>query len=375
MPFDLYRRVIRPLAFSLDAETAHQLTLAAGKSLAHIAGVSRWLGQQPWSSPDVLRLDLCGLTFPNPIGLAAGLDLNAEMVPILTRLGFGLVEVGSVSRHPSPGNLRPRLFRLPSDDAIVVNYGSPSRGAEAVAARLAERSWQVPLGVNLVPTQTDRPRTVREIGIELAESAALFRGRCQYLTLNLSCPNVPVDWGMGFVALMRALSVWLGALQAVGPLPPVFIKMPPETEPSHIEATLDRCGPFSFVKGFVFNLPRARDYRLQTPSAALDQMPGAIAGPHTRALFDAALRTWFPFVQGTRFILVGSGGIFSAEDAYRKIRLGASLVQLYTALVYRGPALVKQLVQGLAALLRRDGIRQVRDAIGLDGARRPGQSR
>lgn len=359
-----YTRLARPLLFRLDAERVHNGTIALAQRVGASAlgrGLLRRLYGGEYSR---LRTEVAGLSFANPLGMAAGFDKNGRAIQALAAMGFGFVEIGSVSAHPSAGNPRPRLFRLPDDEAIVVNYGVPNDGAEVVACRVAGTPIPVPLGVNLVETNTGRVLPADEVVAELVEAARPFAGRADCLTLNLNCPNTtggvsPFDDG----AVLRDL---MDGYAGLAGLPPVFLKFTAHADPERMEGMLEAIEPYGFVAGFIFNLPTGKRYELRSPPHVVEAMPGTLCGPPTRALLDSAIRGWYGRMDRGRYHIIGSGGVASAGDAYRKIRLGASLVQIYTALIYQGPGLLRRICQGLVELLERDGLRQVHEAVGLD---------
>jgi dihydroorotate dehydrogenase (fumarate)/dihydroorotate dehydrogenase len=371
---DFYRDAVRPLLFRLDAETSHRATLRAAGALAHSRAALGAVERRFAIRDPRLRTTVAGIDFPGPVGLAAGFDKNGEAVAVTSRIGFGFVEVGSVSEHPSAGNaVRPRVWRLPEDDALRVYYGCPNDGAEVVAARLGVQRFPVPLGINVVETNTGTLATAADAADEIARAASRFAGRADYLVLNLSCPNMP-QGGCGLFDDTGALRLLLQRMAENPALPPVFLKLTPPGDPADprvidpIVATVD---PFDFVKGFILNIPNRRPQEtLRTPAAALAATRGGITGPSLRAVTNAAIRAWYARIDRGRHALIGTGGIGSAADAYDTIRHGASLVQLYTALVYRGPALVARINEDLAQLLARDGFNGVAEAVGsADGGR------
>ena len=245
--------LLRPLLFRLDAERAHEAALAAA-SAAGASALGRAALRSIYGFEDErLATEVAGLRFPNPLGLAAGFDKNGRAVQALSCLGPGHVEIGSVSARPSRGNPRPRLFRLPADEAIVVNYGVPNDGAAAVARRVSERPLPVPLGVNLVETNSGRPAASDEVIAELSEAARAFAGPADYLTLNLNCPNTTA--GASPFDDPAAVAALLAELAAVDGLPPIFLKVTARTDPPFIEALLEAVDPFPRVAGFLFNLP------------------------------------------------------------------------------------------------------------------------
>ena len=366
---DLYRNCFRPLLFRLDAEAVHATALRA----TAVAGVVsrrllRLVGGSCQHDPR-LAMKAAGLSFANPVGLAAGFDKSGRAVRGLASMGFGSVEIGSVSAQASTGNARPRLFRLPADEAIIVNYGVPNDGAVVVARRLAAArtaagGLPVPVGVNLVETNTGQPTDPDGVVDELLEAAVVFCGVADYLTVNLNCPNTtagvsPFDEPVRLRHLLQAMS-------ALTDVPPVFLKFTAHRNPARADRLLEAVAEHPFVAGFVFNLPPGTAYDLHTSRARVDAMPGTLCGLPTRDMMDDTLRFWYPRIDARRQIIIGSGGISSAEDAYRKIRLGASLVQLYTALIFQGPALVGRIRHGLADLLQRDGLSHLSEAVGLD---------
>ena len=314
-----------------------------------------------------LECEVAGLRFNNPVGLAAGWDKSGRALRMLDALGFGFAEIGSVSARPSVGNLRPRLFRLPADDAIIVNYGLPNDGAEIVGQRLAAHRGRHPLGVNIVKTNDgpDAPDCTEEAIIEdYARSVSLLQSHSNYMMLNLSCPNATG----GEETFARAGSI-TRLLERLAPLDissPVFLKIAPRDDPAEQERLLRECESFGFVRGFCFNLPTGKPQSLilKTPRESLVSMPGAVAGKPVEALINRCIAGLYSRMDRRRYTIIGAGGVFSAEDAYQKLRLGASLVQIYTALIYHGPGIVKRINQGLADLMIRDGFTRLSQVVG-----------
>ncbi|MEC8932177.1 MAG: quinone-dependent dihydroorotate dehydrogenase [Candidatus Latescibacterota bacterium] len=360
-----YRHLVRPFLFRQDPEQIHESTL----KWAHRAGrsrVARFMIRRAYrvrSNPR-LAVHIAGLDFPHPLGLAAGFDKNGRVVEAMAAIGFGHVEVGSVSAEASEGNPRPRLFRLPEDEAIVVNYGVPNDGAHAVADRLAQTPIDVPLGVNIVETNTGRPTVEEDVVDEFVRAARPLCGVADYLTLNLNCPNTTA--GVSPFDDMERLTHLLHEYSQLENLPPVWLKFTAHRDTSRAEALMSCVAPFPFVAGFIFNLPPGKEYPLRTAASVVAPMPGTLCGAPTRSMMDETLRFWYGRLDRSRFKLVGSGGIADPEDAYRKIRLGASMLQLYTGLVYEGPGLVGRIIDGLDQLLRRDGFVHISEAVGVD---------
>ena len=345
---------MRPLLFRADPERVHDATVRAGELASRSRAVCRLVAARRPAPDQRLAIEVAGLRFANPLGLAAGLDKSARAVPLLSALGFGHVEIGSVSAEPSPGNPRPRLFRVVDERAIVVHYGVPNDGASRVAERLARPRPAVPLGVNVVSTNRgDASETDAEVVGDYVESVRRLQRHGDFVVLNLSCPNTRD--GQGFFADRSRLRALLESLGELGVERPLFVKVAPFAGAGELDSFLDAVSSVSFVSGLSVNLPPGNRFGL---AGAASGPPAAAAAELTVAELHRAA--------GDRFAVIGSGGVSTAEDAYRMIRLGASLVQLYTALVYEGPGVVGRIASGLAALLARDGFARVGDAVGLD---------
>ena len=306
-----------------------------------------------------------GIKFTNPLGLAAGFDKSGRAIGALGALGFGHLEIGSVSADPSEGNPKPRLFRLPQDRAIVVHYGLQNDGAEAIAARLANKKLPIPLGINIVKTNRGinaAPDPDDEIIADYVRSVQTLKDLGDYLCLNLSCPNT--EMGRDFFSDQQNTVRLLKALSELSIRCPVFLKVSPLGGIRAIEELLAAVEGVDFVSGFVFNLPAGKPDNLVTPPHLVARMPGAVSGKPVERLINECIREMYRRMDGSRYRIIGAGGVFSAEDAYHKIRLGASLVQLLTAMIYEGPGAVKRINQGLCELLERDGFSNVTEAVG-----------
>lgn len=369
MPANLYARILRPLLFRMDAERAHALAVEACRFAGRIPFVPtlsrHWFR---YAAPE-LACEVAGLRFDHPIRLAAGWDKSGHALRMLDSLGFGFAEIGSVSADPSIGNAKPRLFRLPQDQAIVVNYGLPNDGASAVSRRIDRYRPRVPLGINVVNTNRgDRapPDDEEAIVSDYVRSAAILHDRADYLTLNLSCPNAV--GGKDFFTHQGAGTRLLERIKGLNIACPVFLKLAPDAGDATLDRILEEVDPFPFVRGFGFNLPTGKppDLKLSTDDLVWKDWPGAVSGKPVASRIDDCVRKLYRLMPRGRYSIVAAGGVFTGEDAYRKIRLGASLVQIYTALVYQGPGVTRRIAEGLANLLRRDGFANVRDAVGID---------
>jgi len=362
----LYEDAVRPLLFRLDAERAHELTLRVSE-LSGRATIPRRVARRALRVQDPrLRTTLAGIPLENPLGLAAGFDKNGRAIGMLGAMGFGHVEIGSVSAWPSDGNPRPRLFRIPEDRGIVVAYGVPNEGAAAVRRRLDAHPSAVPLGVNLVKTNDPaRPAVAPDVYEDYAASFAALQDRAHYVALNLSCPNSAAD--RDFFDELPRIDALLTRLAACGPRVPVFLKLKPTRDAGVLREIVAIADGHPFVAGFAINLPAGKpdDLRLTAPPATLARMPGAVGGKPVEEYVNAILATLHEIVgRDSRYALMAAGGVSSGADAYRKLQLGATVVQLYTGLVYRGPGVVRAVLTDLLALLERDGFESVADVVG-----------
>jgi dihydroorotate dehydrogenase len=357
------------MLFRMDPEVVHGITLRACAAAGRSTLLQRFVRSGLRVVDPRLVQTIAGIHFENPIGLAAGFDKNGAALEMLGALGFGHVEIGSISAYPSQGNSRPRLFRIPQDEGIVVHYGVPNEGADAVAVRIQGRGCAAPLGINLVKTNDPhRPPTDDEVLGDYAGAFARLQFLGSYVNLNLSCPNSAND--RNYFDEIPKIHALLQRLAHQRPRVPVFLKLKPTGDRALLRELVAVADQFSFVAGFGINLPAGKptELRLTMPRDALEKLPGAVSGRPVENLINANLKLLYEVIgPGSRYKLMAAGGVFSAEDAYRKIRLGASLVQLYTALVYHGPGIVKQILDGLVVLLERDGFDNVAKAVGVDG--------
>lgn len=343
-------RLLRPLLFRIDPERAHGLALAAlrlkrrGNACASAA----------------LAVRVAGIDFPNPVGLAAGFDKDAAAPDALFALGFGFVEVGSITPLPQAGNARPRLFRLAEDRAVINRLGFNNQGAESARARLAARHGRPGvLGINIGANKDAADRTA-----DYATMARIMSPYATYLAVNVSSPNTPGLRALQDEAALGALldsviAARDAALAPGAPVPPVFLKVAPDLEPADIDAIARIAIERKLGALIVANTTITRP---ALASRYADEA-GGLSGAPLRALAEQRLRD-FRKATGGAIPLIGVGGIASAEHAWARIRAGASLVQLYSAMVYEGPGLARRITDGLEALLRRDGFSCITEAVG-----------
>lgn len=343
---------LRPLLFRLDAERAHGLAIAALK-----LAPGRAARPDP-ASP--LTCEVAGLRFANPLGMAAGFDKDGEVPDALLGLGFGFAEVGSITPLAQAGNPRPRLFRLAEDRAVINRMGFNNRGAADASERLRERlgrtkGHQGVVGINIGANKDSDDRVA-----DYAFMAGLMAPLASYLAVNVSSPNTP---GLRALQDEGALSALLDAVLAARGAggPPVFLKVAPDLEPADIDAiariAIDKGLGALIVANTTISRPPLR--------SAHAAEPGGLSGEPLRELAQTRLRD-FRKATGGALPLIGVGGIASAEDAFARIRAGASLVQLYSAMVYEGPGIARRIVKGLEALMQREGFASIADAVGSE---------
>jgi dihydroorotate dehydrogenase len=328
----------------LDPETAHGLTIRA---LRAGLGPSQTAPDDP-----ILATSLAGLNLPNPVGLAAGFDKNAEVHAPLLRAGFGWVECGTVTPRPQSGNPRPRLFRLPEDGAVINRLGFNNAGLEAFAANLAKVSG--PVGANLGANKDSEDRAA-----DYVAGLRRLAGVPAYFTVNISSPNTP---GLRALQSRAALDDLLGRLQEARSGPqPLFLKIAPDLSEPELRDVVESATANALDGLIISNTTLDRPATLR---AAARGEPGGLSGAPLFERSTAALRSVTEMRSG--LALIGVGGITSGADVYAKLRAGASAVQLYTALVYAGPGLVDRIKRDLAARLRADGFGSVAEAVGAD---------
>lgn len=340
-PGDLGAWVLR----RLDPEIAHRLAVRGLSVLPALVA--------PADDP-VLHTRLAGLDLPNPVGLAAGLDKDGEAIGGLARLGFGFVECGSVTPRPQPGNPKPRLFRLSEDRAVINRMGFNNAGLEAFAARLDRRPPKVIVGANLGANKETEDKAA-----DYVAGLRRLSGRASYFTVNISSPNTP---GLRALQGRAALDDLLGriaeARSADGA--PVFLKIAPDLSGTEIAMIVEAAIAHRIDALIVSNTTLDRPETLRAPDRA---ETGGLSGAPLRDKAEVALIAAAEAAQG-RLPLIGVGGIASGADAYRRIRLGATAVQLYSALIFEGPGLVARIKRDLARSLHADGFSSVEEAIG-----------
>lgn len=362
----VYKSLIRPLLFRKDPEASHEMILAlmarAEFLYAALEGLYKIEDQR-------LRVKIGPLTFPNPVGLAAGFDKNAEAPKTISSFGFGFIEIGAITAQAQPGNPKPRLYRLPEDDALINRLGFNNEGADAIALKLdrlrARASWpKIPLGINIGRTK------IIDTKDAAADFLACFERLFHYgdfFTLNVSSPNTPNLRDLqektllrDLVAAVREKNRRLASHAAIDPKP-VFVKIAPDMEFAQVDEIIDVVESERLSGIVATNATAFMRKNLRSPYGS---EPGGLSGRPITNMATAFIAHIYKVTQG-RLPIIGVGGIFDAQDAYAKIRAGASVVQIYTGWIYEGPSAVKQINKGLLRLIERDGLKHISQAVGL----------
>ncbi len=345
--FDL----VRPAIFALDSETAHRLAITALKASP------KRKGRDDVSS--AMAVNVAGLNFPNPVGVAAGFDKDAEVPDALLGLGFGFTEVGSITPLPQAGNPKPRLFRLVEDKAVINRMGFNNAGGQAAFKRLTARCDKVGIvGINIGANKDSDDRIA-----DYAHMARLMAPLASYLAVNISSPNTP---GLRALQDESALTGLIDAVvearnDAGAARPPIFLKVAPDLEPADIDAIARIALDKNLDALIVSNTTIARPNLVSRHAAET----GGLSGAPLRKVALQRIRD-FRGATGGAIPLIGVGGIASADHAWERIRAGASLVQLYSAMVYHGPGLGAQIASDLKRLMKRDGFASIAEAVGTE---------
>jgi dihydroorotate dehydrogenase len=362
----LYRSILRPILFRLPPESAHELAL---RSLSFALGAewTRKLAARRYQQASCEQLRRFNLSFRNPVGLAAGFDKNGRGAQGLAALGFGFIEVGTVTHLPQPGNPRPRLFRLPQDRALINRLGFNNDGAAAVAAHLSLHRPDCVLGINLGKS---RAVSLEHAVEDYLASFELVQHLADYITINVSSPNTPA-----LRELQRAepLALLLEAIQqrnremasrgARRQPVPLLVKIAPDLSERELESIVE-VSLRTKVDGIIATNTTTSRAHLKTSEAEVAACgDGGLSGKPLRSRSTAVVAALHRLTCG-RLTIIGVGGIFNARDAWEKICAGASLVQLYTGFVYEGVGVLREINEGLAEYLRRDGFRSLDEAVG-----------
>lgn len=350
----LYAREFRPWLFRMGPESAHALACAALRLAAWLPGARGLIGKFCAHADPALETTVAGLSFPNPVGLAAGFDKDCRLAGMLPALGFGFLELGTITLRPQAGNPKPRVFRFPESEALVNRLGFNSLGAEAAAARLRSLGRRpVPIGINIGLNKEVAHDDAPE---EYAKTFVRLYPYGNYFAVNVSSPNTEGLRRLQDKLRLEKILTRLSGLN--GDRKPIFVKLSPDLSPEAL-AEIVPVVMENAAGVIATNTTTARPAGCERA----ENLQGGLSGAPLRDLSTRVIRQVYA-LSGGRLPIIGAGGVFSAEDAYQKIRAGASLVQLYTGLIYEGPGLPGEINRGLARLLKGHGLKNIGEAVG-----------
>jgi len=362
----IYKKIIRPILFKFDPEKIHHFVVKCLGLVSRISFLEAFLERMLFVNHKYLHVKVGALEFKNPIGLAAGFDKYIDAPLSYPMLGFGFAELGSITYSPQSGNPKPRMWRLPKDQGLIVNYGLSNDGAKKTKERIVKKikHRKIPYGVSIAPTtgllEKDLVDDYLNSFLELYDVA-------DYIVLNVSCPNVV---NIGISAQLNFIE---NLLQKIYNLKSekqikkdIFIKIGPEMKNDEIDSLVDICLENKITGIIATNLCKKRENlpNCKTASKILENS-GSVSGALIREMSNRTISRIYQKSQG-KLVIIGVGGVFSAQDAYRKIRLGASLVQNITGFIYEGPIAIRNINKGLIKLLKNDGYESIGEVVGKD---------
>jgi len=362
----VYQKIIKPLLFLLDPEFIHNVMVARGELIGKTF-VKNYFNWKLNYRSSKLKQKIAGINFIGPVGLAAGFDYEAKLTQVLYSLGFGFQSVGTITRLPYEGNPKPRLGRLPKSQSLMVNKGYKNIGAESISNKLKNMNFKVPIGISIGASNNKTITNLREAITDIKKSFLFFekaKVKNSYYELNISCPNLintSVDFYKpnNFDRLLQLInqSKWKK---------PILVKMPISLSDKEFVALLNIIIKYKIIKGVIIgNLLNDRKNKLLDQQEVKKFQTGYFSGkpcaPRSNELIKLTYKKF-----GKKLFIIGCGGIFNGQDAYKKIRLGASLVQLITGMIFQGPQLISQINLELDELLKNDGFKNISEAIGYE---------
>lgn len=352
----MYKYIARPLLFRLPADTAHEATVRLASSMSKHSFLLNAVKPIYTHKDPALEQNIHGLNFPNPVGLAAGFDKNGTMAPLLARSGFGFLEIGSITANASPGNPKPRSFRLPADHSLINRLGLNNDGVQTIYRRLEKLNLPVPLGVNIAKTH-DPDITGEQAIQDYVTSFEKLKNVADYITLNISCPNTSEGKTFEQPEPLNALLEHL-EIGRDSSLPPVFVKFSVDLDDGLLEELIQICEDHA-VDGYVATNTSAKRQNLRTPHTQLNEIGrGGLSGRAIAERSTEMIRKIHQLTKGEK-VIIGVGGISNTNDAIEKLKAGADLIQIYTALVYEGPSIVKRINKGLSRYMDEKGLEHI----------------
>ncbi len=358
---DYYQRFAKPVLFKMHPDIAHELVSSIGMTLGK-SELGRTLVDKfcHFEHPS-LETEVFGVKFKNPIGIAGGFDKGCRLIQILPSVGFGFTEVGSITAKPYQGNRRPWNTRLIKEGALIVNYGLKNEGATVLKKRIASQKRFVPLVINIA--KTNDPTIKGEDSVkDYKKSFVKLQPLADIVNINISCPNT--GDGQMFCENPEMLNQLLKIINKNKVTKPVVLKLKPDLSDESLYQVLETVMKYHFIKGFIIsNLTKNRSGLKHIKTSELAHLPGGLSGRPLKELSNQMIRKVYQKTAG-KYPIIGLGGVFTATDAYEKICLGASLIELATGLIYGGPMTIKNINSGLVELLKKDGFVSISQAVG-----------
>ncbi len=355
-----YKLIVRRILFLIDAENVHDKTLRFCQFFGRYSILRGFTSLLFFYSNPVLEQKIRGIKFPNPIGLAAGFDKDALLTDILPSLGFGFAEAGSITGEACEGNQKPRLWRLKKSKGLVIYYGLKNEGCEKISKRLKNKKFKIPIGTSIAKTNS-KNTVEKEKGIkDYLKAFKHFTDIGDYFIINISCPNA---FGGEPFSDPERLNLLLTEIDKIGTKKPIFLKISPDLSEPEIDNIIN-ISKSHRIDGFICtNLTKNRSNKKIIDEIVPEN--GGISGKVLEELSNDLISYVYKKTRG-RFVIIGCGGVFSAKDAYKKIKLGANLVQLITGMIFEGPQVISEINQGLTRLLKKDGFANISQAIGAE---------
>lgn len=363
-----YKHLIRPILYRFSPDTIHPIVAGGSELVARIPGIRGALRSYLRVEDPALRTTVDGVNYPNPVGLSAGFDKDGEFLHFEDTFGFGFAEIGSITGQAYSGNPKPWVRRLVRSKSLVVNYGLKSQGVEHVAQRLERTQVNMPYGVSVA--KSNLPECMGQAAIaDYTQVYIRTKNLGAYATINLSCPNTPDGTPFSDPIVLEPLLKSLADARATYNITkPTYLKINPDIDRSKLDTILELVKKYELQGLVIGNLFKDRDRAramLEHPTEHDPAWPGGLSGKPVRALSTDTIRYAYSKKNG-KMTIIGTGGIFTGDHAYEKIRAGASLVQLITGFIFGGPTTIRNINKRLLELLQRDGFTSVSQAVGTD---------
>jgi len=362
----LYKILLKPILFSLDAEFVHERMLFLGEMLGNWSFGKKIIKEIFYFKNTKLTQKIAGIKFENPIGLSAGYDYDAKLTQIISSVGFGYATVGTITNIPYEGNPRPRLARLPISKSILVNKGFKSIGADKVIKKLNRLSFDVPIGISIGRSNSPKLKNIKQSIDDIIDAFTKFEKakiKNAYYELNVSCPNLIHGSSSITFYPSKNLDMLLTALDKLNISKPIFVKMPISESDKTFDSMLKVIVKHKIAGVIIGNLQKDRANPTFNKNEIKKAGKGNFSGIPCRARSNELIARTFK-KYGNKLIIIGCGGVFDARDAYEKIKLGASLIMMITGLIYEGPQIVANINKKLVVELKKDGYKKISEAVG-----------